>query len=156
MGDVRDMSSIPGSGRSPGGGHGNPLQYSCQENPMDREVWWSVVWSQTGGHDWSDLACMHICMHVCVCVYISLLFFLEPLVLKEIRRYIIKFHLGKLGKYVRNWWWNWKDWRSKGESEVIYLSPICWRDSRGNGVTQSPRLPCWGDCWGSTVALLQP
>ena len=34
--DVRDAGSIPGSGRSPGGGHGNPLQYSCLENPMDR------------------------------------------------------------------------------------------------------------------------
>ena len=34
-GDVRDAGSIPGSGRSPGGGHGNPLQYSCLENPMD-------------------------------------------------------------------------------------------------------------------------
>ena len=37
--DVRDEGSIPGSGRSPGGGHGNPLQYSCLENPMDREAW---------------------------------------------------------------------------------------------------------------------
>ena len=36
-GDIRHMSSIPGLGRSPGGGHGNPLQYSCLENPMDRE-----------------------------------------------------------------------------------------------------------------------
>ena len=35
-GDIRDTDSIPGSGRSPGGGHGNPLQYSCLENPMDR------------------------------------------------------------------------------------------------------------------------
>ena len=34
--DVRDMGSIPGSGRSPEGGYGNPLQYSCLENPMDR------------------------------------------------------------------------------------------------------------------------
>ena len=34
--DVRDAGSIPGSGRSPGGGHGNLLQYSCLENPMDR------------------------------------------------------------------------------------------------------------------------
>ena len=33
---LRDRGSIPGSGRSPGGGHGNPLQYSCQDNPMDR------------------------------------------------------------------------------------------------------------------------
>ena len=35
-GDVRDSGSIPGLGRSPGGGHGNPLQYSCLENPQDR------------------------------------------------------------------------------------------------------------------------
>jgi len=34
-----DLSSIPGSGRSPGEGNGNPLQYSCLENPMDREAW---------------------------------------------------------------------------------------------------------------------
>ena len=37
--NVRDMGSIPEWGRSPGGGHGNPLQYSCPENPMDRGVW---------------------------------------------------------------------------------------------------------------------
>ena len=35
-GDSRDLGSTPGSGRNPGGGHGNPLQYSCLENPMDR------------------------------------------------------------------------------------------------------------------------
>ena len=40
---VRNMSSIPGWGRSPGGGHGNPLQYSCLENPMDRGTWWAMV-----------------------------------------------------------------------------------------------------------------
>ena len=38
-GDVRDMGSIPGLGGSPGGGHGNPLQYSCLEKRMDRGVW---------------------------------------------------------------------------------------------------------------------
>ena len=42
-GKVRDAGSIPGSGRSPGGGHGNPLQYSCLENPMDRGAWWATV-----------------------------------------------------------------------------------------------------------------
>ena len=41
--DVRDMGSFHGSGRSPRGGHGNPLQYSCLENPMDRGAWWAVV-----------------------------------------------------------------------------------------------------------------
>ena len=38
-GDVRDVGLIPGSRRSPGGGDGNPLQYSCLENPMDRGAW---------------------------------------------------------------------------------------------------------------------
>ena len=41
--DSRDMGSIPGSGRSPGGGHGNPLQYSYLENPMDRGAWLATV-----------------------------------------------------------------------------------------------------------------
>ena len=41
--DVRDTGLILGSGRSPGGGHGNPLQYSCLEDPTDREAWWSTV-----------------------------------------------------------------------------------------------------------------
>ena len=42
-GDLRDMGSIPGLGRSPGEGHGNPLQYSCLENPMDRGAWQATV-----------------------------------------------------------------------------------------------------------------
>ena len=41
--DIRVAGSIPGLGRSPGGGHGNPLQYSCLENPMDRGAWWTMV-----------------------------------------------------------------------------------------------------------------
>ena len=41
--NAREVGSIPGSGRSPGGGHGNPLQYSCLENPMDRGAWWATV-----------------------------------------------------------------------------------------------------------------
>ena len=44
--DVGDMGSIPGLERSPGGGHGNPLQYSCLENTMDREAWWATVYSR--------------------------------------------------------------------------------------------------------------
>ena len=42
-GDIRDVGSIPGPGRSPGGGHGNSLQYSCLENPMDRGAWRAIV-----------------------------------------------------------------------------------------------------------------
>ena len=47
-----DLSSIPGLGRSPGEGHGNPLQYSCLENPMDRRAWQAMsMGSQSIRHD---------------------------------------------------------------------------------------------------------
>ena len=41
--DAGESDKIPGSGRSPGGEHGNPLQYSCLGNPMDRRAWWATV-----------------------------------------------------------------------------------------------------------------
>ena len=52
-GDMGDAGLIPGSGRSPRGGHGNPLQYSCLENPMDRGAWRATqsIGSQRIGHD---------------------------------------------------------------------------------------------------------
>jgi len=54
---------IPGSGRSPGGGNGNPLQYSCLENPMDRGAWWATVhripksWTQLSDSSFPFLKC---------------------------------------------------------------------------------------------------
>ena len=55
-GDIRDRGLIPRLGRSPGGGHGNSLQYSCLENPMDRGAWRATaIGSQRGGHNWSNL-----------------------------------------------------------------------------------------------------
>ena len=42
-GDIKDLGLIPGSGRAPGGGNGNPLQYSCLENPMDRGACTAIV-----------------------------------------------------------------------------------------------------------------
>ena len=52
-GDIRDVGSIPGRGRFPGGGHGNPVQYSCLENPRGRGAWWATVtksWTQVSKH----------------------------------------------------------------------------------------------------------
>ena len=58
--DIRDMSSIPGLGRSPGGGHGNPLQYLAWEIPWTEEPGsLQSIRSQRAGHNWSDLACTH-------------------------------------------------------------------------------------------------
>ena len=62
VGNIRDMGSIPGLGRSPGEGNGSPLQYSCLENPKDRGAWWAtfhgVTQSQTQLKQLSTL-CMH-------------------------------------------------------------------------------------------------
>ena len=41
--DVRDAGSVPGLGRFSGGGHGNPVQYSCLETPIERRAWWAIV-----------------------------------------------------------------------------------------------------------------
>ena len=51
LGATGDVGSIPGSGRSPGVGHGNPLQYSCLENSMERGVWWASVYRAAKRHD---------------------------------------------------------------------------------------------------------
>ena len=57
-GDLRDAGLIRGLGRSPGGGHGNPLQHSCLENPMDRGAGrlWPMGWQRVG-HNRSTAAC---------------------------------------------------------------------------------------------------
>ena len=53
-----DPGSIPGSGRSPGERHGNPLHYSCLKNPMDRGAWWAEsIGLHRVGHNWSNSVC---------------------------------------------------------------------------------------------------
>ena len=60
VGDARNVASIPGSGRSPGGGNSNPLQYSCLENSMDRGAWRAAVHGVAKSHtQLSTHACMH-------------------------------------------------------------------------------------------------
>ena len=66
-GDIRDMGSIPGLWRSPGGGYGNPFPYSCLENPMDRGARWAKVHRLQGRrvrHDWRDHAHIHTHIHL--------------------------------------------------------------------------------------------
>ena len=71
--NVGDLGSIPGLGRSPGGGHGNPFQYSCLENPMDKRVWWVTVcgvtkkldtteWLSTTQHIWINVTSFSWCV----------------------------------------------------------------------------------------------
>ena len=82
MQETRDAVSIPGSGRSPGGGQGNPLQYSCLENPMDRGAWRAMVHGVTKSQTWlnclstkrickpqvqSELCSCSFCKHFSIC-----------------------------------------------------------------------------------------
>ena len=54
VGDVKDEASVPVLGRSSAGGHGNPLQYSCLENPMDRGAWWATNYGVTKESDTTE------------------------------------------------------------------------------------------------------
>ena len=63
----RDVGLITGLGKSFGGRNGNPLQYSCLENPTDRGAWWAIVHEVTES-DTTEHSCISVC--VCVCVYI--------------------------------------------------------------------------------------
>ena len=74
-GDIRVTTSTPGSGRSPGGGHGNPLQYSCLENPMDRGAWRATV--HRFAKSWTRLKQLSTHMHILYVDMYSLL--LRPL-----------------------------------------------------------------------------
>ena len=60
--NAEDSGSIPGSGRSAGGGNGNPLQYSCLENPMDRGAWWATGHgvAESGAPERRSCSCIHI------------------------------------------------------------------------------------------------
>ena len=62
---VRDTGLIPGSGRSPGGGHGNPLQYSCLENSLDRGAWWATVRRIAQSWMWLKWLSMHTGLCCC-------------------------------------------------------------------------------------------
>ena len=64
-GDIRDPGSIPGLGKSPGGGHGNPLQCSCLETPMDRGAWQATVPRVTK----SQTRLKQLSMHTCIYMY---------------------------------------------------------------------------------------
>jgi len=60
-GDITDVGLNPGLGRSPGGGHCNPLQYSCLENPMDRGAWWAMVHRVSKSRTRLKQLSMHAC-----------------------------------------------------------------------------------------------
>ena len=70
-GDVRDMVSVPGSGKSPGAGQGNPLQYSCLENPTDRGAWQTMV--HRVAKSWTQLK--QLSMHAYIYIINKILYY---------------------------------------------------------------------------------
>ena len=69
-GNARDTGSIPGLGRSPGEGNGNPLQYSCLENPMDRRAWWAVIHGVAKESDTTEYTHTHTHTYTPMCTYV--------------------------------------------------------------------------------------
>ena len=69
-GDLRDTGSIPRSGGSPGGGHGDPLEYSCLENPMDKGAWGTIVHRVAQSHTWVKRLSTHTHTHIYIHTYI--------------------------------------------------------------------------------------
>ena len=69
-GNAGDPGSIPRLGRSPGVYNGNPLQYSCLENPMDRGAWWAIVHGVAKGSDTTERARAHTHTHTHTHTYI--------------------------------------------------------------------------------------
>ena len=84
-GDIRITGSIPGLGRSPGGGRVSPLQYSCLGNPMDRGAWWATLQGSQGvEHDRSNLlACTHTTAKCLIRLLQIKTHFLQRKILKE-------------------------------------------------------------------------
>ena len=81
-GDARDVGLIPGLGRSPGGGNGNQLQYSCLKNSMERGAWWAIVcW-----HDWAT-ECRHTQI---IWIFLISVTFQSVLVLWELLTFFVK------------------------------------------------------------------
>ena len=64
MQEKKDVGLIPGLGRSPGEGHGNPFQYSCLDNPMDRGDWWATVHGVSKNQTWLKQLIMQVCTHI--------------------------------------------------------------------------------------------
>ena len=65
-----DVSLIPGSGRSPGEGNGNPLQYSCLGNPVGGGAWGAIVHGVAGvGHDWAHIQCAYLVLQLGFCAF---------------------------------------------------------------------------------------
>ena len=143
-GDIRDTGSIPGSERSPRGGNGNPLQYSCLENPMDRGAWWAMVHRM--GHKELDTteatehACMQVFLIMASCLYLFITILRIYLVQDYPVLYMIMVMLNQaslVAQMVKNPLAMWKTWAlSLGRGKPLekgmatHSSILAWRITR--------------------------
>ena len=100
-GDIRDSGLIPGLGRSPGGGHGNPLQCSCPENPMDRGAWKAAVHGVAKSPTWLKWLSMYVSLDSVVdsCFYTYCLNFLVKIAVYV----LIKLYFPQVNSWSFSW-----------------------------------------------------
>ena len=124
-----DLDSIPRLGRSPGGGYGNPLQYACLENPMDRGAWWAVVHGVT--KSWTQLRLSSVRKNVRLKCDLSFSIMIRHSIMDEqmgrvlkVLPYIKNTRTGTI--FIRNilrcYWWNMSDSKFKvGRGLCVWL-----------------------------------
>ena len=163
-GDLRDTGSIPGLRRSLGGGHGDPLQYSCLENPMDRGAWCTTVHrvakSQTWLRAWGFLLALwskdHICRNILSFVSCSGLFYLTACGLSRETNWFLtlKASVSVLGlaRLLSSAWavenpqgekyfcW-WPNTEKQGEPQGLLGGKI--KEKRSGGNQLSMKNSCW-------------
>ena len=110
---ARDMGLIPGSGRAPGGGHGNPLQYSCFENPMDRRARWGIV--HRVAKSWTQLSNQHFHTYLPYTWKFIPFDYLTPISLLPPREAVFFFEFG--GGFVFT---NWVNNKCKSKQPLVY------------------------------------
>ena len=116
-GDTGDAGSIPGSIRSPGEGNGNPLQYSCLGNPMDRRAWWAIVHEVTKSKTWlSNWA------HIYLWINVFMLLFLQRFWLWQWRKKLPNLPCADVvPKYWRSLWIHYACYGSLHQLSMICL-----------------------------------
>ena len=136
-GDIRDAVSIPGSGRSPGGGHGNPLQYSCLEDSLDRGAWWAMVHGISKSWTWLKRLSTHAhTRHVC----------------SHVARSLVWLHVYQQGHGFIGCCSSWGTEKVLTWAKMVTrqgIQAMSWRNRENDPVDRDKRFRWFLCCWGS-------
>ena len=119
VGVVRDVGSVSGLGRSPGGGHSNPLQHSCLESPMDRGAWWATSHSVSKSWTWLKPLSTHAYIVVICNLHVYKLYFYICVFMYTKNLVFIHHHTVDLLYLFQ--------WRIRGEDTGIPRNHYCCR-----------------------------